>query len=137
MSVVVAHLPSATGHLALREGARQAVQRHVPLVVVQVTDGVDLDTSAAHEAGLSDEIGTLLAETDLPDLDWSLQLAAAPDEVDLTVETILEAAADAGAELLVIGARRRSPVGKFLLGSVTQKLILEADMPVLVVKSDA
>jgi nucleotide-binding universal stress UspA family protein len=41
----------------------------------------------------------------------------------------------AKAGLLVIGARRRSPAGKFLLGSVTQSLILAADVPVLVVKS--
>ena len=34
----------------------------------------------------------------------------------------------------MIGARRRSPVGKALLGSVTQTLILDADIPVLVVK---
>ncbi|MCW2811511.1 MAG: hypothetical protein JWP61_1969, partial [Friedmanniella sp.] len=41
------------------------------------------------------------------------------------------------AELLVIGARRRSPVGKFLLGSVTQTLILQSEVPVLVVKAEA
>ena len=41
------------------------------------------------------------------------------------------------AELLVIGARRRSPVGKLFLGSVTQSIILHADVPVLVVKAPA
>jgi nucleotide-binding universal stress UspA family protein len=35
----------------------------------------------------------------------------------------------------VIGARRRSPVGKALTGSVAQTVILQADVPVLVVKS--
>jgi len=39
-------------------------------------------------------------------------------------------------EVLVIGARRRTPVGKFILGSSTQNIILEAEIPVLVVKSD-
>jgi nucleotide-binding universal stress UspA family protein len=39
------------------------------------------------------------------------------------------------AEILVIGARRRSPVGKFLLGSVAQTLILDADIPVVEVKN--
>ena len=38
------------------------------------------------------------------------------------------------AAILVIGARRRSPVGKAFLGWVSQHLILEADVPVLVVK---
>jgi nucleotide-binding universal stress UspA family protein len=40
-----------------------------------------------------------------------------------------------GPDLLVIGARRRSPMGKAFLGSVAQNLILDADVPVLVVKS--
>lgn len=37
-------------------------------------------------------------------------------------------------ELLVIGVRRRSPVGKALLGDVAQRLLLEAEVPVLAVK---
>jgi nucleotide-binding universal stress UspA family protein len=41
------------------------------------------------------------------------------------------------AELLVIGARRRTPVGKLFMGSVTQSIILHADVPVLVVKAPA
>jgi nucleotide-binding universal stress UspA family protein len=48
--------------------------------------------------------------------------------------TVLAFADQVQAEILVIGARRRSPVGKFLLGSVTQTIILDADMPVVVVK---
>ncbi|WP_420095458.1 universal stress protein, partial [Brevibacterium sediminis] len=38
------------------------------------------------------------------------------------------------ASLIVIGVRRRSPVGKFLLGSAAQKIILEAPIPVLTAK---
>ena len=51
--------------------------------------------------------------------------------VDLDVVSTLDT------ELLVIGARRRSPVGKLFLGSVTQNIILHADVPVLVVKAPA
>ncbi len=43
--------------------------------------------------------------------------------------------AEIAPDLLVIGARRRSPVGKALLGSVTQHILLDVDVPVLVVKS--
>ena len=48
---------------------------------------------------------------------------------------ILGKIAEIGPDLVVIGARRRSPVGKALLGSVTQNLLLDVDVPVLVVKS--
>lgn len=39
-----------------------------------------------------------------------------------------------GTAVLVIGIRHRNPVGKLLLGSVSQRLILECDKPVLAVK---
>jgi len=135
MPVAVAHLPSTTGHVALREAAQQAVQRRTSLTVIHVVDAVDLDVNAAHRAGLSDEIGNALAEAGIADLEWDLQLAAAADRPNDTADTILSLADQAGADLLVIGGRRRSPVGKAILGSVTQNLILAADCPVLVVKA--
>jgi nucleotide-binding universal stress UspA family protein len=137
MPVVVAHLPSTTGHVALREAAEQAVQRQTSLTVIHVVDAVDLDVNAAHRAGLSDEIGNALAEAGITDLKWDLKLAASPDRPDDTADAILSLAHQAGADLLVIGGRRRSPVGKAFLGSVTQNLILAADCPVLVVKTSA
>jgi nucleotide-binding universal stress UspA family protein len=40
-------------------------------------------------------------------------------------------------ELIVLGIRRRSRVGKLIMGSVAQKILLEVDCPVLVVKAPA
>ena len=133
MSVAVAHQPSATGRLALREAARQASYRNTGLTVIHITDSVDLDLAEAHTAKLRDDIASALAETSVNELDWKLALAPGGG-VENTADTILGLAKKADAELLVIGARRRSPVGKALLGSVTQTLILDADIPVLVVK---
>ena len=133
MSVAVAHQPTATGRLALREAAQQAGYRKTRLTVIHITDSVDLDLIEAHTATLRDDVATALAEVSISDLDWDLAMAPG-NGVENTAATILELAEKADAELLVIGARRRSPVGKALLGSVTQSLILDADIPVLVVK---
>ena len=50
-------------------------------------------------------------------------------------EQILDTATEVGAELIVLGTRKRTPVGKFLLGSTIQKVILDATAPVLCVKA--
>jgi nucleotide-binding universal stress UspA family protein len=39
------------------------------------------------------------------------------------------------ADVVVVGARRRSPIGKALLGSTAQSVVLGARSPVLVVKA--
>jgi nucleotide-binding universal stress UspA family protein len=136
MTVAVAHQATATGHLALRAAAREAALRSTRLSVIQVTDSVDLDKIEAHKAGLSEDIARVLREENLGDLDWDLQLTPG-QHIDDIANTILDLAGQADAELLVIGARRRSPVGKLFLGSLTQTLILHADIPVLVVKLPA
>ncbi|HYI58885.1 MAG TPA: universal stress protein [Microlunatus sp.] len=133
MSVVVAHQASTTGHLTLQEGAKEANLRQVPMTVIHVAEGVDLDVIEAHKAGLSDEITKVLREVDLHDVEWTLQVTTGED----VAEAVLDVLSGVDAELLVIGARRRSPVGKLFLGSVTQSIILHADVPVLVVKAPA
>jgi nucleotide-binding universal stress UspA family protein len=49
-------------------------------------------------------------------------------------EQILDLASTHAARLIVMAAKRRSPVVKLLLGSSAQQVILEADCPVLLVK---
>jgi nucleotide-binding universal stress UspA family protein len=48
---------------------------------------------------------------------------------------VLHAAEDAGASVIVIGLRKRSPVGKLLMASTAQRILLDADRPVLAVKA--
>lgn len=48
-------------------------------------------------------------------------------------ETILAVADEIGADGIVMAGRKRTPVGKVLFGSVTQSVLLNADIPVTVV----
>jgi nucleotide-binding universal stress UspA family protein len=50
-------------------------------------------------------------------------------------EDLLKVAEEVSAELIIIGLRRRSPVGKLILGSNAQRILLDAPCPVLAVKA--
>ncbi|CCH75236.1 universal stress protein [Nostocoides australiense] len=135
MTVAVAHQTSRYSQAVLTEAARQAAQRGEELIVISVEKAADEDHRAALEASVGDDLAKAFAAASVADVSWSLDLEAASAEIDDTAETILDAVKRTGATLLVIGARRRSPMGKALLGSVTQTLILDSPVPVLVVKA--
>jgi nucleotide-binding universal stress UspA family protein len=63
----------------------------------------------------------------------TLRLVQEARRGDLADE-VLRAADDIDASVIVIGLRRRSPVGKLIMGSSAQRILLEADRPVLAVK---
>jgi len=52
-------------------------------------------------------------------------------------QDVLAVAEERDAILIVIGVRRRSPVGKLLMGSNSQTILLNAECPVLAVKPPA
>jgi len=60
-----------------------------------------------------------------------------PDSIEITVrvgdpaEEIIAYADTVDARYVVVGGRRRSPTGKAIFGSVTQKVMLGASVPVL------
>jgi nucleotide-binding universal stress UspA family protein len=52
-------------------------------------------------------------------------------------EDLIGTAEEVGAGLIVIGLRRRSPVGKLILGANAQRILLDSPCPVLAVKPPA
>ena len=51
-------------------------------------------------------------------------------------EDLIAVANETSADFIVIGLRRRTPVGKLILGSNAQRILLEAPCPVLAVKAE-
>lgn len=135
MSVAVAHHTRSSSALALQEGARQAAYRGTDLVVIHVVESLDNDIAEANKAGISDAVEAALAAVALPEVRWDVRLVPGGRDVADVSEAILATVRELGPDVLVIGARRRSPMGKAFLGSVAQNLILDADVPILVVKS--
>ena len=129
-TVVLGYVPKPEGEAALDASISEARLREADLVVVN-----------AHRAHHGDAgAGDSKAELD----DVRARVEAAGVVVDVRhPETGLEASEDllaiaeeVGAELIVIGLRRRTPVGKLILGSNAQRILLDAHCPVLAVKSD-
>ncbi len=131
MTVAVAHKVGSTTALVLREAVHEAVRRGTDLAVLHVVESVDADRTDAYRAGVADDLERAVGAQ--PGVEWQLHLITAASS-DFGGKLVARAD-EVGAEVLVIGARRRSPVGKALLGSVAQTVILEASTPVVVVKA--
>jgi nucleotide-binding universal stress UspA family protein len=127
MSIVVAYSPDSYGRAALDHGLAEALLRKTRLVVVNATRGDSLvDAHYAHE----DEVQEVLQRLEAEGVDAKVRRDVVPDIAD----AVLDVAGEEGATLVVVGIRHRTPVGKMLLGSVAQRVILDADCPVLAVK---
>ena len=113
---------------ALSHGVEEARTRQARLVVVNTSRGDSLvDERYADETQL-DAVRERLATSGV---EHELVHAIRGREAS---EEILQVAEDRRADLVVIGLRKRSAVGKLLLGSTAQRVLLEAPCPVLAVK---
>jgi len=63
------------------------------------------------------------------------EIHQAPDVLD-PAEELIKVSESSPDAIIVIGLRRRSPVGKLLLGSNAQRVLLDASCPVLAVKAE-
>ena len=128
MTIVVGYVPSPEGRAALHRAGEEAALRHTRLLVLNASKGASyVDPALAH----ADELEALSRSLSAAGVDHEVRQSNGGH--DPSAE-LLEAAADPATELLVIGLRRRSPVGKLLLGSTEQRILLSADRPVLAVK---
>lgn len=130
MTIAVLHSDSARGTAALHAAAQEAVWRGQPLAVLQIIPGADEPTG--EDEALRASLTTKLEG--FPDLSWTVHRAA--EEFD-TADALLDLADEVSASLLVLGAKRRTPVGKLLLGSMVQRVLLDSQIPVLVVKASS
>lgn len=129
MTVIVGYSADAYGRAALEHGIAEAKLRGTNLRVINPTSGEAYVDSHFAQSGEVHNIEERLANCGV-----EFELTQ-PVGVD-TAEELLKAMDHPDAELLVIGVRHRSPVGKLLLGSVSQQLLLECPKPVLAVKPD-
>lgn len=125
--IVVGYTADRFGHTALVQAIAEAKLRQTSLLVINSTKGDALADPMFAQSGALDDVEEQLT---VSGVDFELTQPVGVDAVD----ELLQAMDRADAELLVIGIRHRSPVGKLLLGSTSQRLLLECSKPVLAVK---
>ncbi|KGN29875.1 universal stress protein UspA [Knoellia sinensis KCTC 19936] len=124
MAIVVGYVPTKEGAAALARAGEEALLRKTNLVVIN-----------------SGRDGAPDANTDIESLGADLKSQGIDVEVRQLIrgnepaEDLISVADEISAELIVIGLRRRTPVGKLILGSNAQRILLDASCPVLAVKS--
>lgn len=128
MPVVIGYIPNDYGEAALEAGIEEARRRDTGVVVVNATRGdayVDKKWvgESAHEE----------LEARLDELELSHEVRQVTGEIS---SSLLEVAAEVAADVIVIGLRHRTPVGKMIMGSVAQQVLMDAVCPVLAVKPE-
>lgn len=128
MPVVVGYVDSPEGRAALEAAAHEARVRgsRVVVVIAVPRGGPDAQTDAAAEV-----VRRRLDEAGVP---HEVRVRTRSGDV---AEEIVQVAQEVEASLVVIGLRRRSAVGRLLLGSKAQRIVLESPCPVLAVKAPA
>jgi nucleotide-binding universal stress UspA family protein len=129
-AVVVGYVAKPEGEAAVEQGIAEAKLRGANLIVVNSQRGgreyVD-DASLRTEHDLTGLEATLKASG----VDYDIRHLVRGFE---PAEDLISIAESSGADLIVIGLRRRTPVGKLILGSNAQRILLDAPCPVLAVK---
>ena len=129
-AVVVGYVAKPEGEAAVEQGIAEAKLRNATLIVVN-----------SHRGGREfDDDASVQTDRDLTALEARLKESGLEYEVRQLVrgfepaEDLIGIAESSDAELIVIGLRRRTPVGKLILGSNAQRILLDAHCPVLAVK---
>jgi nucleotide-binding universal stress UspA family protein len=132
MPVLVGYVPTPEGRAALVRAIGECRLRGTRLIVVnseQMLGGQGAALARSPES----EVRTICAELEIAEPD--LEVRRFPDAYE-PADDLLAVAEESGAELIVIGLRRRTGVGKLILGSSAQRILLDATCPVLAVKTE-
>ena len=123
MSIMVCYSNTDAGRAAVRRAFAEATKTRESLLVV------NLDKAPIQEGQLGIDLNSLV------DSDTAVQLLPRPETVHDAADIVLQAEQEHHVSLIVLGLRRRSRVGKLIMGSIAQRILIEADCPVLAVKA--
>jgi nucleotide-binding universal stress UspA family protein len=128
MTVMVGYLPTVEGEAAFAAALDEALRRSEPLLLINSPRG---GAPVSADAAAPEDLAALAVRGSEAGVSLEIRQPSHTGELS---EALLTAADEADASVIVIGLRRRSPVGKLFLGSAAQQILLNATRPVLTVK---
>ena len=130
MTILVAYVPRPEGQAALDKGIEIAKRRQERLVVVNASPGGTQEDPSLADVQDVERVEKVLAGSGLnAEFKQFVRGKSAVAEIEALVETLQ-------VSVLIIGLRKRTPVGKLIMGSVAQDILLSVSCPVLAVKAD-
>jgi nucleotide-binding universal stress UspA family protein len=128
MTILIGFVPTPAGEAAVAAGLAEAARSGEDVVILNSPRrGATVDADLIGEDVAED----LLAKASAQGVAARVDHADHGSDIVDTFEALVERT---DARMVVLGLRRRSPVGKFLLGSDVQRLLLQLEVPVLAVK---
>ena len=129
MTVLLAYISTPEGDAALAAAIDEATRRSTDAVVVNVTRPAEQLGSEFSTEQLLDGAATQFADAGV-----RAEVRQLPGGGD-TADAIIAVADEIGPDVVVIGLRRRTAVGKLIVGSTAQRILLGVACPVLAVKA--
>ncbi|WP_417233725.1 universal stress protein [Arthrobacter sp.] len=125
MTILACYTDTDHGRAAVLRAAAEADRLDSDLLIANI----DTDRSPVDPALLG------IDESGFSARGRSVGLLPPSEAVHDAADLVLQAEQDRDIELIVLGLRRRSRVGKLLLGSHAQRILIDAEGPVLTVKA--
>lgn len=123
MAILACFSDTPAGKAAIRRALAEAHKAQDSLLIA------NLDREPITEKNLGIDMNALL------DFGVPLQILPQSGTVHDPADFVLQSEQENQVSLIVLGLRRRSRVGKLLMGSIAQRILIEADCPVLAVKA--
>jgi nucleotide-binding universal stress UspA family protein len=129
MTILVAYAPRPEGRAALEKGIEIAGRRKERLLVVNAISGDNQNDPSLADTSEVEAVEKRLQTSGI-DAEFK-QFVRGKN----AVAEILDLAESPDVSLVVVGLRKRNPVGKLIMGSVSRDIILSVPCPVLAVKA--
>jgi nucleotide-binding universal stress UspA family protein len=133
MAVVVGYVLTEEGRAALRRASEESLLRRTKLIVINSSRG-GKDFDAADARRFEAELIAVQSQLDEVGVEHEVRRLVRGND---PAQDLIEVADEVNADFIVIGLRKRTPLGKMFLGSNAQRILLEASCPVLAVKAGA